>query len=104
MYDIFQMLSWQAIARHDNLSVPFLEYVVDILDHAHVSGEDDDDQGNISDHLTLPLSLSRRSQAATLALQEVCRYIDLHGRNTSNVADLRVSNTYRRVLNRYGLL
>ncbi len=44
---MFQLLAWQAIVHHKNLSVPFLEYLVDILDLAHVSGEDDPDQGNI---------------------------------------------------------
>ena len=48
---------------------------MDILEHVHVSGEDDTDKGNISDHLTLPLSLSQRPQAATLALQEVFRCV-----------------------------
>lgn len=75
MHNLFWFFPWQAVAHDDNLSVPFLEYIVDILNHVYVFGEDDTDQGNISDHLTLPLSLSRRPQAATLALQEVCRYI-----------------------------
>lgn len=81
------------MVHHDGLSVLFLEYVVDILDHVHASGEDDPDQGNTSDHLTLPLSLSRRPQAAILALQEVFRYIDPPGGYLSDLLNLRVINT-----------
>ncbi|KAG0600149.1 hypothetical protein M758_11G010900 [Ceratodon purpureus] len=80
-----------AISHHDSLTVSFLEYVVDILEHVHVSGEDDTDKGNISDHLTLPLSLSQRPQAATLALQEVFRC-------KNNAVKHAVNQCYPRVL------
>ncbi|XP_024360918.1 protein SHOOT GRAVITROPISM 6 isoform X4 [Physcomitrium patens] len=80
-----------AISHHEKLSLIFLEYVVDILDHAPVFKEDDAEKGNISDHLTFPMSLCQRSQAATLALQEILR-------GANDTVKQAVNQCYPRVL------